>query len=56
MKTTFIARAAILILITSALSGCILVPVDDGMSRGSSHGNSRDGDRHRQHDGNYERH
>lgn len=52
MKTTYLARLAILLLITSALSGCLLVPVDDGMRSGSSHHNDRGGDRDGNRDGN----
>jgi hypothetical protein len=43
METTFIARLAILLLITSALSGCLLVPGDDGMRGGGSHESGRGG-------------
>lgn len=45
MKTTFLARLAILLLITSALSGCLLVPVDEGVRGGGSNDRGHGGDR-----------
>lgn len=59
MKTTFLARLAILLLITSALSGCLLVPLDEGGRGGGSHDRGHGGDRgdHRgDRDGNQDRH
>lgn len=39
MNTLFLAKLAILILTTVTLSGCILVPVDDGFERRDRHDN-----------------
>lgn len=38
MKKTIFIRMGFLLLTISMLSGCILVPVDDGNYRGRSHG------------------
>lgn len=51
MKRSFPVRLAILLLATSMLAGCILVPVDDGYrggdyqerGRGDHHGERHDG-------------
>lgn len=45
MKKTFLARLAMLLLTTAMLSGCLLVPVDDGYRRGDSYDRDR-GDHH----------
>lgn len=44
MKKTLVAGIAILLLMISTLSGCILVPVDDGYRRGGGEDHHR-GDR-----------
>jgi len=44
MKKTLLLGIAVLLLITSTLSGCILVPVDDGHRRGGGEDHHR-GDR-----------
>lgn len=50
MKKSILARLALLLLATLMLSGCLLIPVDDGYRdgsyRGRDHGEHR-GDRHR---------
>lgn len=38
MKKTLLVGIAIMLLIISTLSGCILVPVDDGYGRGGGGG------------------
>jgi len=50
MKKSLLVRLAIMFLVTLTLSGCILVPIDDGYHRGDSHGG---GDRggHKDHGG-----
>lgn len=51
MKKNLVAKLAVLILTIATLSGCILVPVDDGYQRGDRHDNGlhrgdKHGDRH----------
>jgi hypothetical protein len=43
MKKTLLVKMAIMALTISALSGCLLVPVDDGYDRGDYHGRDRGG-------------
>ena len=45
MKKSLLLKLSLLILTFSMLTGCLLIPVDDGMDRGGSHDRSR-GDRH----------
>jgi hypothetical protein len=44
MKTTLFIRLAILLLTFSTLSGCLLIPIDDGHRNGGSY--DRGYDRH----------
>jgi len=48
MQNAFIFRQLLLLVTILMLSGCILVPVDDGHSRSGHHENRHDshGDRH----------
>ena len=48
MKKSLLLRLTILVLTTSMMSGCILVPVDDGYRRGDHHERDR-GDYHDDH-------
>jgi hypothetical protein len=50
MKKTLLVRLAILLLTITALSGCLLVPVDDGYRDGGSHPRDRGGHRGEIHD------
>jgi hypothetical protein len=55
MKKSLLAGLAILLLATTTLPGCILVPVDDGYNRGESHERER-GDHHGDHHDRHEDH
>ena len=50
MKKTFLVRVAILFLTLSTLSGCILVPMDDGRRGGGYQGGDRGGHHGEHHD------
>jgi len=46
MNKSLLARLVILFLTTSALSACLLVPVEDGRRGGGYHDGGRGGDRY----------
>jgi hypothetical protein len=50
MKKSLLVGMAIMLLITSTLSGCILVPVDDGYRGENHHERDRGGQRGEGHD------
>jgi len=50
MNKILSVRLAIMALTISVLSGCLLVPVDDGYDRGNSHGKDRGGHQGDHHD------
>ena len=50
MKNTHLIRMAIMALTISVLSGCLLVPVDDGFGPGDSRGSDRGGHHDNRHD------
>jgi len=54
MKKSLLVRVAILLLTTSTLAGCILVPVDDRRPRGEYHETDRGDDHGDHHDDHHE--
>ena len=55
MKTTIVAKLAILLLATSTITGCLLVPLDDGGHHGNNQERSR-GEHRSDHHENTDRH
>ena len=41
MKTTHMAKLALLVLTAVTLAGCLLIPIDDGYDNRNSHDNGR---------------
>jgi hypothetical protein len=46
MKKPLLVGMAILMLVASTLTGCLMVPVDDGYRGDNHHRGGHDGDRH----------